>query len=201
MEGESSRRGFREAPRRRERDFISLFNALWYRDFPVVYGRERGVRRANWTTHIASVVKQASDLMGLLARFETGNRTDAIIERFDGQLWAKVEWEWVQVFRPAVNEISKLRESSESCELSIFIGYSHEDNLKASLDKISEEWSASPNPLLVFLVTFREMQDRARVFDRLETYRIKCGVMRKVREQPALPWQVEGSRWQVTATD
>ncbi|MBL1255719.1 hypothetical protein [Methylocystis sp. Sn-Cys] len=187
----------RDAPKRRERDFVSLFNALWYKDFPVVYGKERGVSRANWTTHIASVVKQSSDLLGLLTRFETGNRTDAVIQRFESdRLWAKVEWEWIQVFRPQVNELCKLREAADSCDVSIFIGYAHIDNREVSLNKIREEWNGCGKPLLIFLITFREIEDRARVFDKLETYRITNGSLRRIRRQPALPWQVEGSRWQ-----
>lgn len=189
--------GMREAPKRREKDFVSLFNTIWYKDFPVVLGRERGIRRANWTTHIANVVKQCSDLMGFLTRFETGNRTDAVIERFDRRLWARVEWEWMQVYHQKVDEIAKLKKASNDCEISIFIRYSHKDNVFKSVNRIVELWQGCPKPLLVFLVTFAEVRDRSRVFETLQTYRVSDGKARKVREQPALPWQVSGSRWQV----
>ena len=33
-------------------DFISLYNAFWYRDFPVVDGPIDFAKRADWTTHI-----------------------------------------------------------------------------------------------------------------------------------------------------
>ena len=48
--------------KRSERDFIALFCASWYKDFPVASGREELGKRALWTIHIGSVVKQCADL-------------------------------------------------------------------------------------------------------------------------------------------
>jgi hypothetical protein len=83
-----------DAAVRRERDFISLFNALWYRDFPFVSGREPEAVRAMYTAHINSIVKSCADLMGFFTLFEQGTRTDIIIQKANKQLWAKVELEW-----------------------------------------------------------------------------------------------------------
>jgi hypothetical protein len=67
------------------RDFTTLFNVVWYRDFPLEYGvRELG-RRAEWTTHIAVCVRSAADLLGYFTHFEAGTRTDAVIKDATGR--------------------------------------------------------------------------------------------------------------------
>lgn len=71
----------RDAAKRRQRDFVAMFNALWYRDFPVVRANIEIGKRALWTSHIASVVKGSADLLGLFTCFESGNRTDAVIRK------------------------------------------------------------------------------------------------------------------------
>ncbi len=189
----------REAARRRERDFIALFNALWYRDFPIIVGHERKAHRAMWTTHIASIVKACADLMGFFTLFEQGHRTDAIIQKANGTNWAKIEWEWAQPFRQTVNEIQKLSDAAKNREADvfIFIGYSWQDRLEESLKAITSQWKAS-RALLVFFLIFKERR-RSRQFCKLQTYRLEKNRWRKLREQPAIPWKVPDTRWQVTA--
>ena len=62
------------------RDFITLFNKLWYRDFPLSENHKSIGSRAEWTTHIGICVRSCADLMGYFTHFEQGNRTDAIIK-------------------------------------------------------------------------------------------------------------------------
>ena len=190
----------RDAKRRRERDFIALFNALWYRDFPIICGHERKARRAMWTTHIASVVKSCADLIGFFTRFETGKRTDAVIQMPSDDNWAKVEWEWRQPLNKDVNEIQKLFDASELKEahIFIFIGYSDEAKITENLKAIERQWRSEVRHLIVFLITFKNSKD-GRKFKILQTYRVKFRRATKIREQYALPWDVRGSRWEAAA--
>lgn len=180
--------------KRRDRDFVALFNALWYKDFPVVPGYEDRGKRAVWTTHIASVVKQCADLMGLFTCFETGNRTDAVIQTASRTTWAKIEWEWKQPFREDVNELEKLAAAVDEGELMVFIGYSQDTRNGENMKKIASSWKDVETPLLVFLVTYT-WKDSRRHFSQLETHYFRAGKHKKVREQEALPWQVEGTKW------
>ena len=43
-----------------------------------------GARRIDWTIHIGIVVRNIGDLMGLLTRFETGGRKDAVLRSGEG---------------------------------------------------------------------------------------------------------------------
>lgn len=189
-----------DAKRRRERDFIALFNALWYRDFPIIRGKDMVAGAAMWTTHIASTVKQCADLLGLFTRFEKQGRTDAVIQKPSSEKnWAKVEWEWYRVLHERVNEIEKLATSTDSTDVSIFIGYSLKNEIPDSLKKIRDSWTKEDAPLLVFIIVFAKAR-KGRVFKTLQTYRFANGSSLKLREQHALPWEVPGSRWQATAS-
>ena len=184
--------------KRREKDFVVLYNALWYQDFPVTPDHPDFGRRAVWTTHIASTVKQCADLMGLFTCFESGGRTDAVIQTADRRPWAKIEWEWDQPASPKVNEFGKL--ANDDADVSIYIGYSrlqdgdkttHEANLRA----IDTAWKNVERPLLVFLTTF-EKRGQHRDFLRLETHIFSGGEHNKLRQQEAYPWEVGGTKWQ-----
>lgn len=184
--------------KRRERDLIALFNSLWYRDFPVTPKHEELGRRAVWTTHIASIVKQCADLMGFFTCFESGGRTDAVIQTADRKTWAKVEWEWAQPRLEQVNEIQKLADAANDAELLVFIGYSREEHHLENLERIAFQWKDVATPLLVFLVQFQFHKGR-RHFTYLRTYYVRNGKWRLLRKQPALPWNVAGTRWQFIA--
>lgn len=56
----------------RQADFIALFNTFWYRDFPVALGSIEFAKRADWTTHIATSVRQVAGMMGIFSCFESG---------------------------------------------------------------------------------------------------------------------------------
>lgn len=180
--------------KQRESDFVALFNALWYRDFPVTPGNEELGKRAVWTTHIASIVKQSADLMGFFTCFESGGRTDAVIQTAVRDVWARIEWEWIQPRSEKVNEIGKLAAAADGCETSIFIGYSRGTLHDSNLAKIKDVWKKINKPLIVFLVTF-SFHDKRRHFESLQTYYFKGGKHLLVRTQPALPWQVKGTKW------
>lgn len=177
-------------------DFSTLFNALWYRDFPVALGHIEYAKRADWTTHIASTVRQVANLMGLFPCFESGGRTDAEIKLATKQVWAKIEWEWDQPKEDRVGELDKLAGASADCDVCVFIGYSQNSFHEANLAKIQAAWAGVEKPLIVLLITF-DCDAGNRYFDLLQTYCFTASSSRLVREQPALPWCVQGSRWAV----
>lgn len=184
--------------KRRERDLVTLFNALWYRDFPVTPDHEELGRRAVWTTHIASIIKQCADLMGFFTCFESGGRTDAVIQTAGRRAWAKIEWEWAQPRQEKVNEIEKLANAAEDADLLVFVGYSRVEHHSENLDRISKQWENISTPLIVFLVQFQWYEGR-RHFTYLRTYYFRSGKYKLLRKQPALPWRVQDTRWQFTA--
>lgn len=184
--------------KRRERDFITLFNALWYRDFPVTPEHEELGKRAVWTTHIASTIKQCADLMGFFTCFESGGRTDAVIQTATRTTWAKIEWEWNQPRSEKVNEIQKLAEAANEADLLVYVGYSRDEHHDENMERIARQWKNVPTPLVVFLVQFEFYQKR-RHFTLLQTHFFKNGKRKLLRKQPALPWRVNGTRWQFMA--
>ena len=176
-------------------DFVTLFNAFWYKDFPLSTGYKAIGSRADWTIHIGICVRSCADLMGYFTYFESGGRTDAIIRNNKEQDIAHIEWEWWEARSNKVNEIQKLSEHNSNAEFSAFISYSEDNLLEQNLQRIAEQWQKSPNPLLIFLVTFSK-QGRYRMFNTLETYLIRNGIYELLRSQPALPWDSEGTRWE-----
>ena len=77
-------------------DFATLFQYFWHRDFPID-PKAVGAKRTDWTIHIGVIVRNIADLMGLVARFETGGRTDAVLRSTEGDEVA-IEWEWGGVY-------------------------------------------------------------------------------------------------------
>ena len=178
------------------RDFIALFNVLWYWDFPLSESYKTGGTRADWTTHIGVCVRSCADLLGYFTYFEQGLRTDAIIRDNQDNDIAHIEWEWKQAFNEKVNEIKKLHNERKKASFSVFISYSNIKNIKKNLDAIKKQWGQSSEPLLIFFVTYSTSK-RKRNFDNLNTYSCQRGKLKKIRSQPALPWKVSGSRWEV----
>ncbi len=195
-------------PSRRERDFVSFFNGFWYRDFPIIETFEDVGRRAVWTTHIASVVKRCADLMGAFTCYETGNRTDAVIQFIDKDeptsriTWAKAEWEWRRANMPDVNEIRQLAEAcnNHECEVAIFVGFCTPEKLEETNRVIIAQWRDVERPLLAFMIDF-EVRNGRRRFLNLHSLRYSMSnngevSVRSLRPpQAALPWEVNGSRW------
>ncbi|WP_090139781.1 hypothetical protein [Limnohabitans sp. DM1] len=185
--------------KRRTRDFVALFNAFWYRDFPITPDRNDISRRALWTTHIASTVKMAADHLGLYTCFETGGKTDAVIQDSNRKVWAKAEWEWAQAKSETVNEIKKLADAASEADTFFFVGYSRTDDEshQSNLEAIGQQWVGTNKPLVVFLVTF-SLSKKRRHFQELQTHVFVDGDHKRVRVQEALPWQVPGTKWQAT---
>lgn len=184
--------------RRREReqtirDFATLFNVHWYRDFPVAFVVKEVGRRAEWTTHIGICVRTSADLMGYFTHFEEG-KVDAVIKDALGRAIANIEWEWFQPCRPEFNELKKLREATPAVPFSVLVTYSQNDCHEENIARIRREWRGSDQPLLLFLVRF-DFEEGARRFCNLETYMVRDGVERLIRSQPALPWKADGKRW------
>jgi hypothetical protein len=206
----------------RERQFLILFNALWYKDFPIIRDFLGFGTRAGWTLHIGAAVREAANLMGLFMTFETGGRTDGEIHMFDNtrlgerKTWAKVEWEWNQATHPNINEFEKLRTAASEgqCEVAIFFGRYKTSKLPELLEIIKNHWQNSNKPLLCFLlegtgfsaVETPQGRKRRPKFGALSTYRFapnrQGGIsVRRLRRQPAYPWEVEGTKWAARRTD
>lgn len=189
--------------KRIERDFITLFNCLWYQDFPVTEG-EGAVGRANWTIHLGLVIRQCAKLMGAKAFFEQGGRTDAILKFPDGQVLSNVEWEWIESHKEKVEELIKLREQIANSEtppaFSTFVSYSTPANLAAAIDRAKELWAECSKPLIFFVITF-ERQRGSRVFAELQTHFISKGKHKRLRTQPALPWMVNRKKFNSTSDE
>lgn len=179
-------------------DFVTLFNAFWYRDFPLSETYKPLSNRAGWTAHIGSVVKSAADLLGLFTYFESGTRTDAIIRDNRERDIVHLEWEWWQPSSDKVNEIQKLYAARKNAEFSVFFSYSGRTETPKNLKAIARQWKKSTHPLLVLLVTFERKNGR-RWFYELETFIFQNGDCKQVRSQPALPWDVKGTRWESAA--
>jgi hypothetical protein len=151
--------------KRIERDFICLFNCLWYQDFPVTES-DPAINRANWTIHIGLVVRQCARLLGARAFFEQGNRTDAVIRYPDEHqsVLTNIEWEWTQAHKARVNELEKLREKNSVPFFSTFVSYSRKEHLSAVLQKAGNIWEDAEKPLIFFIILYR-MEGRNRVFE------------------------------------
>ena len=177
------------------KDFISIFNAFWYRDFPLAKELKEVGSRAEWTIHLGVCTRATADLLGYFTYFESGKRTDAIIKDNDENIIANMEWEWREPrFREKVNEVKQLHEARENCKFSVFLSYSdnrfHEENLEA----VIQQWGDTSEPLVLILIRFD--RNGRRIFDMMETYHIQNGRVRKVRKQQALPWKLVGRRWE-----
>lgn len=181
--------------RRIERDFICLFNCLWYQDFPVTES-DPAINRANWTIHIGLVVRQCAKLLGGRAFFEQGNRTDAVI-RYPDELQpvlTNIEWEWTPAHKPRVNELEKLKEKSSEPFFSTFVSYSRKEHLVDVLHKANTIWNGAEKPLIFFIIIYR-MEGRNRVFEDLQTHFFARNSAKKIRSQPALPWLVKRTKY------
>lgn len=180
-----------------ERDLVAFFNALWYRDFPLAKERKTPASRAEWTTHIGICIRTIADLMGYFTHFEGGIKTDAVLKNNSGKPIANVEWEWYQPINEKVNEIQKLYETQKDIQMSVFIGYYDAEREKENIQKIKKIWKCNDKTLIAFLVKFHKAKWKLREFERLETWLFRGGKEPdKHRSQAALPWMLEGTRWE-----
>ncbi len=210
------------SPDHRLTDFATIFAHMWYRDFPLQRSLREKAQRADWTTHIGMAVRSTADLMGLFTHFESGGLTDAILRDSNKNVVAALEWEWSALHTGnKINEFDKLRKLCEKegfkgmC-FSALTGYARERATRAGADRIdyapllaaalenyAQGWPAQGPPLLLALVHYenagkaKDLQRRK--FTKLTMHKISGQDMSLLREQPACPWDVQGSRWAQTA--
>ncbi len=184
-------------------DFATLFQYLWYRDFPVSQSAV-GARRSDWTIHIGLVVRGIADLLGFHARFESGHRKDAVLRSGDGDEIA-VEWEWGGAWG---NELKKLKEHrgwtpKKDCDhllkYAALITYTHTPNIEKVYGHVTDEWEGARWPLLLILIDLEE----SKIFFTGKEFKSinmsifeSCG-QRVIRDAPAFPWKIGSSRWWV----
>lgn len=181
--------------KRVERDFICLFNCVWYQDFPVFKGEY--INRSNWTIHVGLVMRECAKLMGARTFFEQCGRTDAVLRYPDNQILTYVEWEYNQADRDSVNELDKLLEKNDKCYFSTFISYCQHEKINIVIEKATRIWSEASRPLIFFLITYEPQPKKGRHFLELRTYFFSKGKTKLVRKQPALPWDIEQRKYNV----
>ena len=185
------------------KDFATLFQYYWYRDFPMDQ-KSPGARRSDWTIHIGVVVRNIADLMGLVTRFERGGRKDAILRSTEGDEIA-IEWEWGGVWG---NELEKLREhevwskekgSKRLVKYAVLITYTHTPYIEKVYNHVIKEWKGARWPLLLILVDLIDVPKSkfpmGREFKNIQMSVFHEGKPRKLRSASALPWEVPGTRW------
>jgi hypothetical protein len=183
-------------------DFATLFQYFWYRDFPMD-PISTGARRSDWTIHIGLVVRQIADLIGFVARFESGKRKDAVIKNTEQDIIA-LEWEWDEKWG---NEIDKLKKAhriwsedknnNRLLKYAVFITYRPANEIADFYKKVLDEWKESSFPLL--LILFEEEQSTefysGREFKDLFISKVYKGERQELRSSPALRWKVPKTRW------
>jgi hypothetical protein len=191
-------------------DFATLFQYFWYRDFPLDQAAT-GARRSDWTIHTGIVVRNIADLLGLVTRFESGKRKDAILRSADGDEIA-IEWEWGGVFGKA-NELDKLKkhkvrpESKKKLKYAVLITYTHTPNIQRVYELVKAKWEDKDNggaprwPLLLILIDVIDVPSRTftsgKEFQNIQMSTFNDGETVKctpVRSAPAIPWKVPGTR-------
>ena len=190
-------------------DFATLFQYFWYRDFPLDQAAI-GARRSDWTIHTGIVVRNIADLMGLVTRFESGKRKDAVLRSAEGDEIA-IEWEWGGVWG---NELKKLREHSlrpkgkERLKYAVFITYTHArrdtPEIEGVYQYVKAKWEEEGGarwPLLLILIDVvkvpRSEFSAGEQFKNIQMSFFNEGEKverRELRSAPAFPWEVPGTR-------
>lgn len=185
-------------------DFATLFQYFWYRDFPLDQAAT-GARRSDWTIHTGIVVRNIADLMGLVTRFESGKRKDAVLRSAEGDEIA-IEWEWGGVFGKA-NELKKLKdhkvrpEGKKGLKYAVLITYTHTPNIEEVYNRVMAKWKEGEGarwPLLLVLVDVIDVPRpeflTGREFMNIQMSVFDKGERRHLRLAPAFPWRVPGTR-------
>ena len=188
-------------------DFATLFQYFWHRDFPVDQV-STGAKRTDWTIHIGVVVRSIGDLMGLVTRFETGGKKDAVLRSAEGDEIA-VEWEWGGVWG---NELQKLRDhevwsivkdSDRLLKYGVLVTYTHTPNIQRVYDHVSKEWEGAQWPLLLILIDLEESGkwSTGKEFKNIRMSVFDSSGRRSLRVAPAFPWKVGSTRWSLERSD
>ncbi len=182
-------------------DFATLFQYFWHRDFPIDL-KAPGARRVDWTIHIGVVVRNIADLMGLVTRFETGGRKDAVLRSTEGDKIA-IEWEWGGVWGNELDKLklhkvwSKEKGSKRLLRYAVLITYTHTPNIEKVYNHVIKNWAGAKWPLLLILIDLKESK---KFFSGKEFKNIQMSVFdrskrKELRTAPAFPWKVNGTRW------
>jgi hypothetical protein len=185
-------------------DFATLFQYLWYRDFPIDDTMATGARRADWTIHIGIVVRNIGDLFGYVTRFEHRSRKDAILRDTIGDQ-VTVEWEWESKWQEELRKLKghdvwrKDGNNNGKLKYAVLITYAEiADNVPiAEYEKAKEVWKDAPWPLLFILVQCAR-SDRFsshREFRNLVMSVIDRGQIKQLRLSKAMPSKILGTRW------
>lgn len=174
-------------------DFSTLLLYAWYEHFPVDAHFYPTAKRSDWTAHISSAIRRLADITGLFVRFESQDRTDAIVHSNTGNPIAVIEWEWDLLTSGNCNELQKLREHTNAA-MAVFIGYAKTDEERATLDLVQESWAGAAIPLLLVLISHDG--GLMREFQEIAMFRLdRDDRLRAIRRAPALPWMIPGTRW------
>lgn len=179
-------------------DFATLFQYLWYRDFPIDKVAV-GAHRADWTIHIGVAVRKVADLLGFVARFETGGKTDAVLRSRDGDEIAS-EWEWGGVWG---NELEKLknhkawRKDKGTIKYAVFVTYTHTPYIGKVYSRVQEKWEGTLYPLLLILIDVDKSKEfsTGKEFKNIQMSLFSRGERKELRSAPAFPRNVSGTRW------
>jgi hypothetical protein len=182
-------------------DFATLFQYFWHRDFPIGE-TATGAKRADWTIHIGVIVRNIADLMGMVTRFESGGRKDAVLRSVDGDEIA-VEWEGGGVWG---NELGKLKHhnvwsrdkiTERLLKCAVFITYTHTPNITKVYDHVMQNWQDAKWPLLLILIDVEESKrfSTGKQFKDIRMSIFTPAGQKALRKAPAFPWKIEGSRW------
>lgn len=186
-------------------DFATLFQYFWYRDFPIDETAP-GAKRTDWTIHIGVIVRNIADLMGLVTRFESRGRKDAVLRSADGDEIA-VEWEWGGVWG---NELEKLKHhkvwnrdkaANRRLKYAVLITYTHTPNIEKVYDHVMQRWQGAMWPLLLILIDVEKSKrfSTGKEFKSLQMTIFDTNGQKKLRTSPAFPWKINGSRWYLRA--
>ena len=141
--------------------------------------------------------------MGLTARFESGNRKDAVLRSWQGDEIA-VEWEWDGV---CGNELEKLKthrvwsppeaKGHKRLKYAVFMTYTHTQNIEKVYQHVLREWDGAKWPLLLILIDLEESKKfiTGKEFKNMNTSVFQSGGQRTLKVVPAVPWNVESSKW------
>jgi len=182
-------------------DFATLFQYLWYQDFPISRQGTIGARQADWTKHIDRVIGNIANLTGFVVRFEAGGRTDAILRSTDGNEVA-VEWEWGGGWNEELNKLKEhkklWRKDKEGLKYAVLITYT--DDIKNYCEQTEGIWKDPQWPLLLILVKEEKVSKKklssGREFEEIRMYRFEKNKPEElIRAAKALPWEVAGTRW------
>jgi len=182
-------------------DFAVLFQYFWHRDFPMDQ-KSTGARRSDWTIHTGIVVRQVADLMGFMARYESGKRKDAVMRDTEQDVIA-LEWEWEGVWG---NEINKLknhklwtydRDDKRLLKYAVFLTYTHTFNVDRVYERVLNEWKDARWPLLLILI---DVDESKKFYSRKEFKNMHMSIFNNnnregIRSAPAFPWKVPKTRW------